>query len=113
MIIERIEELCEQNNITITALCIEITGSSGNLATWKKDNIKPIWLISICQKFGVSADYILTGISSLSDTSKLLTFKEYELIEGFRKLPEDAKEEFIDILDVKLKHTQKLTKKNI
>lgn len=58
-VFERIENLCKKNNTTITALCIEITGSSGNLSTWKKDHIRPIWLISICKKFNVSADFIL------------------------------------------------------
>ncbi len=59
MIYERIDELCKKNKTSITALCIETTGSSGNLKTWKKDNIRLNSLISICKKFKVSADFIL------------------------------------------------------
>ena len=37
---ERLRELCVKNGIAITDLCKQITGSSGNLPTWKKGNIK-------------------------------------------------------------------------
>lgn len=62
MIFERISELCALNNTTPTALCKEITGSSGNLPTWKKDSFKVEAIRSIAKKFGVSSDYLL-GLS--------------------------------------------------
>lgn len=74
MIFDRIEELCKRNNTTVTALCIEITGSSGNLPTWKKDNIKASSLKAICQKFNISSDYLLGLVS----TDYLLLGKEPE-----------------------------------
>lgn len=62
MIFERISELCALNNTTPTALCKEITGSSGNLPTWKKDSFKVEAIRAIAKKFGVSSDYLL-GLS--------------------------------------------------
>jgi len=57
--IERIEQLCTRNGTNITSLCKEITGSSGNLQTWRKGNIRNDYLIKIAQKFKVSTDYLL------------------------------------------------------
>lgn len=59
MIFERINQLCIENHTTPTALCKEITGSSGNLPTWKKDSFKVEAILSIAQKFDVSCDYLL------------------------------------------------------
>lgn len=56
---ERIMHLCKENNTTITALCVELTGSKGNLATWKKGNIKAEILHTIAKRFNVSVDYLL------------------------------------------------------
>lgn len=61
MFYDRLQGLCLNNGATITALFKEITGSSGNLSTWKKGNINPDALIKICAKFRISADYLLTG----------------------------------------------------
>lgn len=105
MIFEKIDELCKKNNTTVTALCIEVTGSSGNLPTWKKDHIKPIWLISICKKFKVSSDYLL-GLDIISDT------KEQLLINDFRTLSLEDQDELLQILEIKVHKTQRLKEKN-
>lgn len=95
MIFEQIKELCRKNNTTVTALCLEITGSSGNITTWKKDNIKPIWLISICKKFGVSSDYLLgltsENISIVNYSPVELSDDENVILNTFRKLNQDYK----------------------
>lgn len=83
MIIEKLEVLCIQNGTTLTALCKEITGSSGNLPTWKKDKIRPDWLREICLKFNISSDYLLdlpapnTKVADLTqdEQNTLLRFK--------------------------------------
>lgn len=54
-----IKKLCEKNGTNITALCKEITGSTGNYNTWKKNHVRSDYLIKIAQKFNVSADYLL------------------------------------------------------
>lgn len=59
MIVDRIQELCDKKGTNITALCKEITGSSGNLPTWKKGNIRTDYLSKIADYFDVSTDYLL------------------------------------------------------
>ena len=59
MIFERVSQLCTEHGSSITALCKEITGSSGNLQTWKKDNFKSEIIPQICKKFNVTSDYLL------------------------------------------------------
>ena len=56
---ELLLSLCKENGISITNLCLEITGSRGNLNTWKKGNINPTVLSKIADYFGVSTDYLL------------------------------------------------------
>jgi len=46
---ELIKSLCSKNGISITYLCEHVTGSKGNLQTWKKDNIKPTSLKKIAE----------------------------------------------------------------
>jgi len=65
---ERLENLCEKNGISITKLCVEITGSKGNLSTWKKGNINSESLRKIADYFDVSADYLLGRTDSPSVT---------------------------------------------
>ena len=56
---ERIRTLCIENGITVTELCKQVTGSSGNLPTWKKGNIKADSICKIADFFQVSTDYLL------------------------------------------------------
>lgn len=56
---ERIKTLCLKNGLTVTELCKQVTGSSGNLPTWKKGNINPVSLVKIADYFHVSVDYLL------------------------------------------------------
>ena len=81
---ERIECLCKKNNTTVTRLCLEITGSKGNLPTWKKGNINPISLIKIADYFNCSVDYLL-GRTEKSSSSEL-TENEQEILYYFSKL---------------------------
>lgn len=107
MIFERIEDLCKKNNTTITALCIEITGSSGNLSTWKKDNIKPNWLIPICKKFEVSADFILTGNNANNTPSFYSTPNEHNLLLLYRQLSDEDKKEIEELIEFKISRYKK------
>ena len=56
---ERIRILCVENGLTVTELCKQLTGSSGNLPTWKKGNIKADTLCKIADYFNVSVDYLV------------------------------------------------------
>lgn len=109
MIFERIENLCKKNNTTITALCVEITGSSGNLSTWKKDHIRPIWLISICKKFNVSADFILALEES---STQPLNAEEQNFLRLFRQLSSKDKAEIEELIEFKLERAKKENNSN-
>lgn len=88
MIIEKIEDLCAQNHTNLTALCKEITGSSGNLPTWKKDRIRPDWLKAICLKFNISSDYLL-DLPNCGTTHTDLSPDEQSLLFRFNRLNPD------------------------
>ena len=89
MIIEKLEKLCVENNTSLTALCKEITGSSGNLPTWKKDNIKPDWLRAICLKFKISSDFLLE--IPKANKSITLSNEEGQVLKRFNRLNSDNK----------------------
>lgn len=94
--LERIKRLCEEKNTNITALCIKITGSSGNLSTWKKGNIRNDYLIKIAQYFNVSTDYILGLTDDASPVKQMpdtLSGSEQEMLSGYRKLDNDDQAE--------------------
>ena len=89
MIIEKLEVLCTQNGTNITALCKEITGSSGNLPTWKKDKIRPDWLRQICLKFNISSDYLLDLPTPVNVLNTDLSQKERDVLIRFNRLNDD------------------------
>lgn len=55
---ERIQQLCKEHNVTITSLCEQVTGSKGNLNTWKRDVFQIRHIFEIAEIFHVSVDYI-------------------------------------------------------
>jgi len=56
---ERLKQICKEKGTTVTELCAQSTGSSGNLATWKKGKMNTDHLINCAKILGVSTDYIL------------------------------------------------------
>lgn len=60
-IFDTVQCLSSFYGIPITTLCVEITGSKGNLATWKKDNFRAEHIVAISKKFNVSTDFILSN----------------------------------------------------
>jgi len=90
MIIERLNELCEREGTSLTALCKEITGSSGNLPTWKKDRIRSDWLRAICIKFNISSDYLL-GLATNTALNASFSKEEREALNRFNRLNPDHK----------------------
>lgn len=61
---ERLKEACKQKGTTVTVLCIEVTGSSGNLPTWKKGYMRSDYLLKCAEILNVSTDYLLKGEES-------------------------------------------------
>ena len=74
-----LEKLCEKHGEGVSSVCEEITGSRGNLSTWKKGKINPTWLIALSNKFGVSTDFIV-GITDDPEQAP----KRMELSENVR-----------------------------
>lgn len=77
----KIKQLCADHHTTVTALCLELTGSKGNLATWKKGNIKAEYLFKIAQRFQVSVEYLM-GL----DKKEMPTVKDDERNEKLKLL---------------------------
>ena len=73
----KINELCKQNGTNISNLCETVTGSRGNLSTWKKGYMRSDYLLKVAQYFNVSVDYLLgynPDKQSDGKTEKLLAF---------------------------------------
>lgn len=87
---ELIKKLCEENGISPTKLCTEITGSKGNLPTWQKGNINPKSLTKIADYFNISVDYLLgrSNEPNTNNTNQQLTQNEQELLDIFKKFSE-------------------------
>lgn len=88
---DRLKRLCDERGTTVTKLCEIVTGSSGNLATWKKGYMRSDYLLKVAQYFNVSVDYLLgytPNEQSDGKTEKLLTFAS--------KLTEEQLDTFIE-----------------
>ena len=94
---QRIRSLCQENGTTITALCVKITGSKGNLSTWKNGNIRPEWLSAISDEFGVSTDYLL-GKTTVRIRSEDLSEEEQEFIQLLGKHTPEFRKHYLDLL---------------
>ena len=82
---KRIQELCKNHETTITALCVKITGSKGNLSTWKSGNIRSDWLADIAAELNTSVDYLLTGEEKKIPSG--LTEEDWELFDLIKQVP--------------------------
>ena len=101
---ERIKERRTKLNITQSQIH-EVTGiSSGNLSGIESGKSLPsaTALINLSKILDCSIDWILTGNAS-NQNDIVLSNIEKELLNGFRTLPEDEKEELFGILQMKLK----------
>lgn len=120
MIADRIKEICDAHGTNMTSLCKEITGSSGNTATWNKGRVRSDWLREICKKLSVSADYLLelsenqqinTGITSVADlTHHKYSKSDLEWIDKINALPIELQYELNGYLNRLLEEAAKETK---
>ena len=56
---KRLQSLCKEKNTSVTALCRQVTGSEGNLSTWKKGYMRSDYAAMCADILGVSVDYLL------------------------------------------------------
>lgn len=96
MIFEKISQLCDEQGLSVTTLCKELTGSSGNLPTWKKDNIKPETLMQICAYFNVSSDYLL-GLTNYRNTEEKAIITSTEMDSVFKGLSYPSRETILQL----------------
>lgn len=109
MIGQRIKERRKELKITQTQIQQETSVSSGNLSCIENGKYLPsaIALLELSKILNCSIDWILTGKSSISNTGIILDTEESELVNGFRELSEDDKEELLCLLHLKLRKVQK------
>lgn len=83
--------------------------SSGNLSDIENGNKLPSTpaLISLSTVLDCSIDWILKGVTLKSESVILSNERESLVITGFRELPEEEKNELIEILQMKLRKTQR------
>lgn len=106
---QRIKERRKELKITQTQIQQETSISSGNLSCIENGKYLPsaVALLELSKILDCSIDWMLTGKSSTSDNSIILDNKENELLNGFRELPEDDREELLCLLHLKLRKVRK------
>lgn len=92
---KRIQDLCKAHNTTITALCTEVTGSPGNLATWKKGYMRSDYLLTVAKKLNCTTDYLLTGKNTEKSSLPELTENEQVIVKVFKELTDTQQGEII------------------
>lgn len=109
MIGQRIKERRKELKITQTQIQKETSISSGNLSCIENGKYLPsaVALLELSTILNCSIDWILTGKSSISECDLILDNEETELLNGFRELSEDDKEELLCLLHLKLRKTHK------
>lgn len=106
---QRIKERRKELNITQTQIQQKTSISSGNLSCIENGKYLPsaIALLELSKILDCSVDWILTGESSTSTNTICLDNEEIALLNGFRELPKEDQEELMEILQMKLRKTQK------
>lgn len=109
MIGQRIKERRKELKITQTQIQQETSISSGNLSCIENGKYLPsaVALLELSKILDCSIDWMLTGKSSISENTSILDNEEAELLNGFRELPEDDKEELMGLLQLKLRKVKK------
>ena len=100
MIGQRIKERRKELKITQTQIQQETSISSGNLSCIENGKYLPsaVALLELSKILDCSIDWMLTGKSSISENTSILDNEEVELLNGFRELSEDDKEELLCLL---------------
>lgn len=101
IVIQRIKELCSEKGITITKLCVNVTGSKGNLTTWNKGNIRSDYLVKIAEYFDVSVDYLLGKTDIRNPLDEQLKGIDFALAGELRDLTDAEKQDILDYIRFK------------
>lgn len=109
----RIRQRRMELNITQQQIQAITSISTGNLSCIENGKYFPsaTALLELSKTLHCSIDWILTGVinnSLFSTSTELSSIEEINLLNGFRALSINDKEEFIGILDLKLKLAKKI-----
>ncbi|MCG8483276.1 MAG: helix-turn-helix domain-containing protein [Clostridia bacterium] len=117
----RIKYLRKINNLTVDQLAVLIGLKKGSISSYENNRYEPSakTVVSICQQFNVSSDWLLMGKGNLTPCSSQsaegiipknsvsnsmdLTEFEKNLLHYLRLLPNDEKEEVDEIIMMKYK----------
>lgn len=105
---ERIRKRRNELHITQTQVQKETGISSGNLSGIEAGRSLPSAsaLIGLSKMLDCTTDWILTGVSPISENMSISNIEE-ELLNGFRELPEDDRDELLCIMQMKLRKVKK------
>ena len=95
MIIDRLTKLIDEDPRTQKDLCDALGIGTSTLNNWIKRHTDPAarFIIPICEFFGVSPSYLLTGEEQNPD-AYALGKEDREILRLFHRLPRDARIEF-------------------
>lgn len=91
---DRLKQLCSEKNTTITKLCEIVTGSGGNLATWKKGYMRSDYLMKAAEHLDVTSDYLL-GLDTEPNRKTPLSEDKQRLLEMYDLLTEREQGEIL------------------
>lgn len=90
----KLKKLCKEKGTNVTNLCEIVTGSSGNLATWKKGYMRSDYLKKSAEYLDVTTDYLL-GLDDKPSRSAQLSADKRRLLEMYDKLTDMEKGEIL------------------
>ena len=119
---KRLQEICGSKGTNITTLCKEVTGNSGNLATWKKGYMRSDYLSKAADILNCTTDYLLgrtenfqnvnqVNTGNIGDNAYVNVNKSYinerdemtvELVKAFKSLSFSEKIEVINFVMAKV-----------
>lgn len=97
---EIFEKLCETNGITPYKFCKDTGVSTSTISTWKKKNshCRPELAKIVCEYFGISHDFLMTGIEKEKPDIPPLMPEQFDLLELYSKLKEEQKIAIMNLL---------------
>lgn len=112
---KRIKEQRKKLGLTQTEIKSAVGISSGNLSDIENGNRLPAaaTLIQLASVLQCSIDWMLTGILPASEIPSSKDPNETILLESYRKLPNEEKEELMEIVQIILRKTEKREKEII
>ena len=75
---EIFQKLCTERGITPYRFCKDAGINSSTISTWKNkgSECSPKTAKAVCDYFGVTMDYLMTGVEPIENTSQTLTEKD-------------------------------------